>query len=390
MKQVPLLILCLLIFITAAAQDSTKRSFLVRTTGLLPSLEYGPGDDRLGGARMGYLDSNVVLKVEDSLGSDYIVRLSKYHTAFISKASAIRDTTLRSKPWYLSGSFMVTGNDEQDIVSINLDERLPYRTQQEINPARIVIDIYGATSNTNWITQRNSAKEIKNTWYEQKEDDVLRIFIELNSAQHWGYQVGYDSTTRRLQIKVKRPPEKKKLRNLVIAIDAGHGGANTGAAGKTTKILEKDYTLRFAQELEKVLGRKKARVFMTRSTDVDLNMVDRTLMLRKQQPDLLISLHLNSSGNPNIKGTSTYYRYIGFRPLTQTIYNRMLELGLEEFGNIGGFNFALSGPTEYPNCLVEVAFLSNEEDEKRIQDPAFHKAVAKKIERGIRDWLKSM
>ncbi len=67
----------------------------------------------------------------------------------------------------------------------------------------------------------------------------------------------------------------------------------------------------------------------------------------------------------------------------------MLELGLGDFGNVGGFNFSLSGPTEYPNCLVEVAFLSNTEDEKRILDPEFRKDVAEKITAGIKDWLKA-
>jgi N-acetylmuramoyl-L-alanine amidase len=68
----------------------------------------------------------------------------------------------------------------------------------------------------------------------------------------------------------------------------------------------------------------------------------------------------------------------------------MLELDLNNFGNIGSFNFSLSGPTEYPNCLVEVAFLSNEEDEKRIADERFHKDVARKITHGLEDWLKSL
>jgi N-acetylmuramoyl-L-alanine amidase len=57
----------------------------------------------------------------------------------------------------------------------------------------------------------------------------------------------------------------------------------------------------------------------------------------------------------------------------------MLELKLEEFGNVGSFNFGLNGPTEYPNSLVEVAFLSSPSDEKRIRDPAFRKAVAKRL-----------
>jgi N-acetylmuramoyl-L-alanine amidase len=68
----------------------------------------------------------------------------------------------------------------------------------------------------------------------------------------------------------------------------------------------------------------------------------------------------------------------------------MLELGLYDFGNIGSFNFSLNGPTDYPNCLVEVAFLSNPEDEKRSIDPNFQTDVAKKIRKGIIDWLKTM
>ncbi|MGL1344693.1 N-acetylmuramoyl-L-alanine amidase, partial [Vibrio parahaemolyticus] len=83
-------------------------------------------------------------------------------------------------------------------------------------------------------------------------------------------------------------------------------------------------------------------------------------------------------------------KHIGYRPLTQAILNRMLELKLTEFGNIGHFNFALNAPTDFPNCLVEIAFLSNEEDEKKIVKPAFHTQVAQKIQLGITDWLKSL
>jgi len=91
----------------------------------------------------------------------------------------------------------------------------------------------------------------------------------------------------------------------------------------------------------------------------------------------------------SINGVSTYYRYIGFRPLSQYIQESLLKIGLADFGNVGSFNFALNGPTEYPGCLVEVAFLSNKEDEQLILDPEFHKAVAVQITEGIKEWLKS-
>jgi N-acetylmuramoyl-L-alanine amidase len=119
-------------------------------------------------------------------------------------------------------------------------------------------------------------------------------------------------------------------------------------------------------------------------------MPERIAMLKTYDPHLLVSIHLNSANSDTVQGTSTYYRYIGFRPLSMAIFDRMLTLGLKEFGNVGSFNFALSGPTDYPNALVEVAFLSNPEDEKKILKAAFRKAVAQKIYLGITDWLKEM
>ena len=254
---------------------------------------------------------------------------------------------------------------------------LPYRSIQEINPSRIVIDIFGATSNTNWITQLSSAKEIKNAWYEQIEDDVFRVIIELKHSQIWGYSIYYDK--KKLVIQVKRQPPVLSLSKMKVAVDPGHGGDNSGATGKTSKVIEKNYTLLIAKELEKALKKEKAKVFMTREKDTSLSMIERTEMLRQWDPNFLISVHLNSAGNDTVRGVSTYYRYIGFRPLSQFILKRMKELKLNEYGNVGNFNFSLSGPTEYPNCLVEVAFLSNKSDEKRILNPNFRKAVAVKI-----------
>lgn len=368
-------------------QNALSQTQYGRTTGPLPYLEYGLGDDRLGGAKMTYLDTAILLKVVDSTTDDYKVQLSQHHTAYVPKYNLKRDTFTKATGTYLSSSWRVWGDDKFDYVTIGLTEKLPYRSQQWINPSKLTVDIFGASSNTNWITQLQTVKAIKNVWYEQAEDDVLRVHIELAEQQHWGYLIYYKGNS--LTVRIKRQPSLK-LKNLLIAVDAGHGGTNTGASGMNSKALEKDLTLKMAKELQKYLRKKGAKVYMTREEDIDLSMIDRTLALRKTDPDLLISLHLNSSSNKAVHGTSTYYRYIGYRPLTQAVLHRMLQFELNDFGNIGAFNFALSGPTEYPNCLVEVAFLSNEEDEKKILSAQFQKDVAKKIARGIKDWLKNL
>ncbi|HEY0059450.1 MAG TPA: N-acetylmuramoyl-L-alanine amidase [Flavisolibacter sp.] len=363
-----------------------QAALLGRTTGPLPYLEFGPGDDRLGGAKMTYLDTGILLQVVDSLAGDFKVQLSSGHTAYLPKANVRMDTSAR-KPFYLTGSWRVYGDDRYDYVNVGLTEKLPYRSMQLLSPSKLVVDVFGAVSNTNWITQLKTVKEITNVWQEQIEDDVFRIHIELKHRQHWGHYIFYRNNT--LVIRVKRQPASR-IRELKIAVDAGHGGANTGASGGATGVLEKDYTLKIAGELEKLLVRKGAKVYMTRNHDTDISMIDRTLLLREQDPDLLVSVHLNSSGNKAANGTSTYYRYIGFRSLSQAILDELLELPLNNFGNIGAFNFALSGPTEYPNCLVEVAFLSNAEDEQKIIDEGFRKNVAKRIYKGIRRWMKDL
>src|SRR5438477_1926494 len=380
-----IIFLILLISVHSIAQ----RSFLKgKTTGQLPFLEYGLGDDRLGGAKMTYLDTNIIVKVVDSVKDDYKVQLSPLHYGWLAKTSFKEDGSVRLQSYYLTGSWKVYGDEKYDYVTVSLDDRLPYRSIQEINPSRIVVDIFGVTSNTNWITQLSTLKEIKNAYYQQIEDDVFRVIIELKHPQHWGYFISYDY--KKLVIRVKRQPQKLTVQNLFVAIDAGHGGTNTGATGATSGILEKEYTLKIAKEVQKYFDVKKVKTFMTRSNDTDLTMIDRTLMLRQQDPDILISIHLNSAASDTVQGVSTYYRYIGFRPLSQAILKRMQELKLKEWANVGAFNFSLSGPTEYPNCLVEVGFLSNKEDEKKILNPKFHKQVAQKIYLGVSDWLNSL
>jgi N-acetylmuramoyl-L-alanine amidase len=384
MKKI-LLASALLFSLQIFAQDSSY--WLGRSTGKLPALSYGLGEDRLGGTKLGYIDSNVVFKIIDSVHSMYQVQLSKYHTAFIEKTFIKKDSSIKEKPFYLTNSWKVAGTDScYDIVSISLDEKLPYKSWMEMNPSKIMIDIYGVQTNTNWITQLSSLKEIKNAYYNQVEDDVVRVTIELKHQQHWGYSVLYKNKV--LQIKVKRQPQSLDIRKLKIAIDAGHGGNNSGTDGVKTKASEKNYTLLFAKALEKFLKRKGVTdVIMTRTTDTSFDIKDRVLFLQQQNPDVLISLHLNSSGNKDISGSSTYYKHIGFRPLSQAILGRMLEIKMNEFGNVGNFNFTLNAPTDFVNVLLEIAFLSNEEDEKKVVNPKFQTIVANQIYKGLNDWL---
>jgi N-acetylmuramoyl-L-alanine amidase len=355
------------------------------TKGRLAHLLAGLGEDRLGGAKIGYLDSMVQLHIIGKVGSKYKVQLSKHRTAYIDDDLIQFLPKGNFTPESLTDTWRVYGDDAYDYVTLGLFARLPYQSFQLINPSKIVVDVFGAINNTNWITQLENVKEIKNVYYEQTADDIFRITIELKHPQHWGHQIFYKGNT--LVIKVKRQPENLSLNKLTIAVDAGHGGSNTGAGGPTGSS-EKILTLAVALKLQKTLEQAGATVIMTRTVDKFFDNKERILFYRDSMPDLLVSIHLNSAGDPiRVSGTGTFYRYIGFRNLSHAIYKRMLELGLKEYGNTGSFNFMLNSPTEYPNALVETLFISNPEDEMKILDEGFQQQMADKIVLGIKDFL---
>ncbi|WP_447641927.1 MULTISPECIES: N-acetylmuramoyl-L-alanine amidase family protein [Chitinophagaceae] len=356
------------------------------TTGKLPYMMYGYGDDRLGGAKMTYLDSLVPFRVTGKIDNNYKVQLSNAQTAYIPTSNFMLTKSEPTPiPTILSGNWRVEPSENGDLINIALECRRPYSSITEVNPSRLLVDIYGTVSNTNWITKLQGLQVIKNIWYEQLPDNVLRVFIDLKSPQQWGYDIHYEGNN--LVIFLKKAPKSPEWKDLTIALDAGHGGENLGADG-LTGILEKDITLQVTQRLCKKLQSLGATVVMTRTKDTTLSMVERISYLKNKAPDLLVSLHCNSA-SPFVQGNSTYYRYIGFAPLSEYIHKEMLKLGLEDYGNVGGFNFALSGPTNYVNALNELAFISNPEDEAKLVDPIWQEKMVQATITGIQKFLQA-
>jgi N-acetylmuramoyl-L-alanine amidase len=358
---------------------------ILYTKGKLPYLLIGLGEDRLGGTKIGYLDSMVKLHAVSKVGDKYCVQLTKHRQAYIEEqhVQVVNNGSFSASS--LTGSMRVWGDSLYDYVSVALQERLPYQSFQQINPSTIVVDVFGATANTNWITQLKSVQEIKQVSYEQTEDELFRITIQLQHVQHWGHTIYY--TGNNLVIRIKHQPKSLLLQDMIIGVDAGHGGSNKGAFG-ITGIMEKEMTLLIAKELQQALEAEGATVIMSRTTDETVDNHDRYTFFKARNPNLLVSIHLNSSADPiRIKGVSTYYKHIGYRLLTQTILHQMLDMGLQEFGNVGNFNFILNGFTEFPNVLVETLFISHPEDESNVLTKEYRKQMAGKIVLGIKDWL---
>ncbi len=367
----------------------------VELIGRRPFLNAGLGTDRLGGAKLGYLQPGVRLVVTGKMGRQYRVRLTESMEAWLPEEFATLLPREAPLPQSLVGSISVAGGDREDVVTVSLSQKLPYTSDQQINPAAVTVDLYGATSNTNWITEHLSAAGIQSVSWDQVGAAHYRLTIRLTTPFHWGYDVGYENGSS-LRVRVRRPPvvtgPDSVLKGMTVVVDAGHGGENLGAIG-ATGTREMDVTLALARHLAQVLAQKGATCLMTRDDSTGWSMSDRTEKILTSNARLLVSIHCNSVGfttDPErVKGTATFYRYEGFKPLASMVYAKLLELGFEQFGVVGSFNFTLNAPTQLPNVLVETAFLSNPEDEMKLIDDSFRRRIAEKIAEGLENFVKS-
>lgn len=218
---------------------------------------------------------------------------------------------------------------------------------------------------------------------------------------------------------------------LTIVIDAGHGGTETGAIGPGG-LQEKDATLAIARRLSASLTRLlSARVLLTRDSDSLISLDDRTALANHEKADLFLSVHANSSRATGAHGSETYYLSLeASDKLAQEVANQenqapapaaepgaqssrdpsidfilwdlaqtahlkessaLAEAIQEELNALSGTQnrgikqapFRVLVGATMPAVLVETAFISNSEEEKRLANPVFQQNVADAIAKAI-------
>jgi len=351
-------------------------------------LNYGAGQDRLGGAKINFIADGIRMELMDSVGNLYKVKLSENNYAFIPKDYVEKTYPGTKPPFSLSGSWSVSNIGKADRVTVSLEQRQPYIVKQERNPNRIIVDIFGTACNSNWITQYLNLESIEYVDFQQVQPDVFRVIINLKHKYSWGYSIDYSGNS--LNIVIKHSP-KPTIKGMVIGVDAGHGGPASGAVS-TAGYKEKEQNLAMAYMLKEELEKRGARVVLSRTDDSDVTMPMRQTTFKNENIDLLISIHCNAGGNPLVNGgTSTYYKHIEYRDLAETILKRLVCMDdVKNFGLIGNFNFSLNSSTYYPSVLVETLFMSSLPDEEKIVDAKFQKEMMINVAKGLNDYLKKV
>ncbi|KGU56280.2 N-acetylmuramoyl-L-alanine amidase [Xanthomonas phaseoli pv. phaseoli] len=220
------------------------------------------------------------------------------------------------------------------------------------------------------------------------------------------------------------------MRPLVVAIDPGHGGQDPGAMGPTGK-REKDVTLAVGRELARQVNATPGmKAYLTRDTDVFIPLPMRAQKARAAKADIFISIHADAAENRSATGSSVYVlstkgassqraRWLAdkenaadlvggvrLQQTESTLANVLLDLaqsghmkasedaaghvlgGLKRIGNnhkpqLERANFAVLRTSDMPAMLVETAFISNPDEERRLIDPAYQRRIASAVLDGI-------
>jgi N-acetylmuramoyl-L-alanine amidase len=260
---------------------------------------------------------------------------------------------------------------------------LDYTVRELIEPDRVVIDLHGAI----FLPVKQEIPVagavvvgVRGAQF-QADPHVARVVVELRRKAAYTVAPAADNPNT-LVVEIPEP----SLRAHVVAIDAGHGGRDPGAIGPTG-LVEKDVVLDIAQRVRELLVRAGVRVIMTRETDAFVELADRPRMARQQGATVFVSIHANASTRAAANGSETYY----LTPQSQVL----AQMVQEELGRIQGLanrgtktaNFLVLRESDVPSVLVEVAYVSNVDEEARLRQHAFRQRLAEAVSRGVQRFL---
>ena len=222
---------------------------------------------------------------------------------------------------------------------------------------------------------------------------------------------------------------------LVVAIDAGHGGKDTGAIGHN-KVYEKHATLMMAKELKRIIDKQPGmRAILTREKDIFIPLHQRVKIAKKHHADIFISIHADAFHDRSVKGGSIYVLSergasstmakllarsenaaledirlakldddVAFalsdlsreanikasRQLAKTVLKQMRKTVKMHKSSVQSAGFAVLKSIDMPSLLIETAFISNPSEAKKLMSKSFQRKMANAIVDGLNQYALQM
>ena len=339
---------------------------------------------------------------------------------------------------------------QQDNVMLHLDLEggvTSARVFELSDPERLVIDLPATVLADSLAGERFPDGVVSGVRYGAQSDGSLRVVVDLRRATSPTHRFVTRGRGQRLVIDLgvrgdlarvgghRREPDAEPLRDVIVAIDPGHGGRDPGAIGQR-QTREKDIVLAVSKRLEaRLASMGGVQPVMMRTDDTYVTLGDRIRRAREHRADLFVSVHADAFMRREAKGSSVYalsldrasseaaawlarseneaaalYGDLALEGLEQGVRRTILDLAqnstleasldvgaavLGHLGEVGHVhkpqveqaNFAVLTSPDIPSVLVETAFISNREEERKLNDPRYRERLAEAVRRGVFDYL---
>lgn len=330
-------------------------------------------------------------------------------------------------------------------VVLDLSAPVSYSIFALSDPERIVIDLEQAGADTARLPAAAVVGVVSGVRVATRDNGGLRVVLDLTTKvkpksfltppnETYGHRLVVDLGLEQALRPVKVANDGNGQRDIVVAIDAGHGGEDPGAVG-TAGTREKDVVLAVARRLAKRINAEPGmRAVLTRTGDYFVPFRERIRRARTQQADLFVSVHADAFVNRSVRGSSVYVlstrrasseaaRWLADREnaadliggvslddKSDVLASVLLDLSqnasisasreaathvLEELDRVGQLKksevqhaslIVLTSP-DIPSMLVETAYISNPEEERRLRDPDYQARLADAIHAGLRRYF---
>jgi N-acetylmuramoyl-L-alanine amidase len=320
-------------------------------------------------------------------------------------------------------------------------------------PDRLVLDLQDTTLTKHLPDPTKENKIIRGMRTAKRNKNDVRVVFDLNSAvkpksfslrpnREYGHRLVVDlydgkigSNSHNGPVKTAKKASTTGQRDVVIAVDPGHGGEDPGARGRKG-TYEKDVVLAIGRKLVKMLNQQKGmKAVLIRDGDYYLGLRKRIAKARANQADLFVSIHADAFRDPKVRGSSVYtlsrsgasneaarwlaerensadlvggvsledkddmlasvlldLSQIGTLQASSEAASRVLSelktLGKTHKRRVQQAGFVVLKSPDIPSMLVETAFISNPDEERRLRDPKHQTKVARALMKGIRDYFK--
>ncbi len=350
-------------------------------------------------------------------------------------AADVHDVRLWRAPDHTRIVFDLTGPAEHSLFVLS-------------NPRRIVLDIQDSNLRTSLTDLKLASTPLSVLRSGVRDGDDLRIVMEvsaevdprsfpLQANEQAGFRLVvdlYDNATQQSAPAIKKSVNESTKRDVVIAIDAGHGGEDPGAIGPN-RLREKDVVLAISKQLKALFNADVGfQPVMVRSGDYYVSLKGRRDLARKHKADLLVSIHADAFKRKQAHGASVYALSYGGATSTSAAFlaqrengsdllggasladrddvlagvltdmsmNSMMDtslrLGNQVLRNVDDIarlhkkqveqaGFAVLKSPDIPSILVETGFISNPRESSLLGTSAYQKKMARAIHRGIKGWF---